>query len=155
MAISRLARRRPRRAPKRDEQPQIYWNEKKKLNCYCTPRRLHRTRYIFPRLRVRAQCIPSVVRVSEMGSGRRVARAAKRLVMWALPVLRTRSYLGAAVFHAHAASSDSLSPCDLYLVNLGSVVKRPLGPFVPRSSEHPAQQRQHWSERDDTRSPMP
>lgn len=73
------------------------------------------------------------LRVSETGSGRRVARAAKRPVMWALPVLRTRSYLVATEFHAHAASSGSLSPCDLYLVNLGSVVRcetsiRPLRP---------------------------
>ncbi|CAH2266457.1 jg23604 [Pararge aegeria aegeria] len=43
--------------------------------------------------------------------------------MWALPVLRTRSYLGTVEFYAHAASSGSLSPCDLYLVNLGSVVR--------------------------------
>ncbi|XP_075980394.1 odd-skipped family member drumstick isoform X1 [Anticarsia gemmatalis] len=43
--------------------------------------------------------------------------------MWALPVLRTRGYLAAVEFHAHAASLGSLSPCDLYLVNLGSVVR--------------------------------
>lgn len=62
-------------------------------------------------------------RESETDSVLRGARAAKRPVMWALPVLRTRSYLGAVEFHAHAASSGSLSPCDLYLVNLGSVVR--------------------------------
>lgn len=43
--------------------------------------------------------------------------------MWALPVLRTRGYLAAVEFHAHAATLGSLSPCDLYLVNLGSDVR--------------------------------
>lgn len=40
--------------------------------------------------------------------------------MWALPVLRT-GYL-AVEFHARAATLASLSPRDLYSVNLGSVV---------------------------------
>lgn len=98
------------------------------------------------------------VRASGTGSGPRVARAAKRLVMWALPVLRARSYLAAAEFHAHAASSGSLSPCDLYLVNLGSVVRcetsiRPLRP-ANVGLQH-GSERQHWSERDNRQSPAP
>lgn len=64
-----------------------------------------------------------MVGVKETAIFSRVARAAKRPVMWALPVLRTRGYLAAVEFHAHAASLGSLSPCDLYLVNLGSVVR--------------------------------
>lgn len=54
--------------------------------------------------------------------------------MWALPVLRT-SYL-AVEFHARAATLASLSPCDLYSVNLGSVVgcETSIRPPLPRAS---------------------
>lgn len=84
----------------------------------------------------------------------RVARAAKRPVMWALPVLRTRGYLAAAEFHAHAASLGSLSPCDLYLVNLGSVVRCETSIRTPpspatvilrtSSAAAPALERERW-----------
>ncbi|XP_037293041.1 uncharacterized protein LOC115442705 isoform X1 [Manduca sexta] len=79
--------------------------------------------------------------------------------MWALPVLRTRSYLAAVEFHAHAATLGSLGPCDLYLVNLGSVrcetsIRAPpsRAVVIPWTSSTADQ---HWSERDGRRSPVP
>lgn len=77
--------------------------------------------------------------------------------MWALPVLRTRSYLGAVEFHAHAASSGSLSPRDLYSVNLGSVFRCETFIRPPSSRERglPTHQRRRESEKDGRRSPAP
>lgn len=77
--------------------------------------------------------------------------------MWALPVLRTRSYLGAVEFHAHAASSGSLSPRDLYSVNLGSVFRCETFIRPPSSRERglPTHQRRRVSEKDGRRSPAP
>lgn len=78
--------------------------------------------------------------------------------MWALLVLRA-SYL-AVELHARAATLASLSPRDLYSVNLGSVVGcetsiRPLYPAHQWFFGPPGQQHRRWSERDGWRSPVP
>ncbi|CAG9564801.1 unnamed protein product [Danaus chrysippus] len=84
----------------------------------------------------------------------RASRAVKRPVMWALPVLRTRSYLGTVEFYAHAASSGSLGPRDLYSVNLRSVFR--CKTFIrTASAQHSYNQHRRESEKDGRRSPAP
>lgn len=92
VAIACLTPPGPVRAHKRDRRPQIYWNEKKN-SATALRVRLHRTRYIFPRLCVRARRSVWRVRASRISIFCERREKLNGEPMGALPVLRTRCYL--------------------------------------------------------------